>query len=502
MPELDRDLASIQEARHLATLARQACTAMADFSQEQVDRIVANMARAAEANARPLAEMAVAESEIGVVEDKVVKNLFAARDVAEHMKGMKTVGVLRKLEVEQVIEIAAPVGVVLALVPTTNPTSTAIFKALIALKGRNSIIISPHPRAAKAIYRTAEILQAAAREAGAPDGAINCLTMPTLEATRELMGHKHVAMILATGGSDMVKAAYSSGKPAYGVGPGNVPAYIERSADIPAAVGCILASKTFDNGTICASEQSVITEHIIRERVRDEFRRQGAHFLTPEQKAKLEAVAITPKGSANPAIVGKSVATIAKMAGIDVPHGTRVLIADLDGVGKAYPLSVEKLSPILAFYTVNDWEEACQVSIDLLNYGGLGHSMVIHSRNEEVIMQFGLKKPVFRILVNTPSSQGAIGATTGLTPSLTLGCGTWGGNITSENVGPKHMINIKRLAYGIKPYAVSAPSPSPIKSAAVAASVTGLTGGAGAMSTADVEAIVAAVLQRMQAGRG
>lgn len=487
MAELDRDLASIQEARQLAFLAKRASDAMADFIQEQVDAIVAAMARAAEANARPLAEMAVAESEIGVVEDKVVKNRFAARNVAEYMQGMKTVGVLRKLEAERVIEIAAPVGVVLALVPTTNPTSTTIFKALIALKGRNAIIVSPHPRAAKAIHRTAEILMEAARSAGAPEGAITCLTMPTIEATRELMGHKHVAMILATGGSDMVRAAYSSGKPAYGVGPGNVPAYIERSADIPAAVAAILASKTFDNGTICASEQAIITEHVIRDRVREEVRRQGGHFLTPEQKAKLEAVAITPKGSVNPAIVGKSVATIAKMAGIDVPQGTRVLLADLDGVGRAYPLSVEKLSPILGFYSVNDWEAACQVCIDLLNYGGLGHSMVIHSQNEEVIMQFGLRKPVFRILVNTPSSQGAIGFTTGLTPSLTLGCGTWGGNITSENVGPKHMINVKRLAYGIRPYA-TAPAPAP---AAPSAS----------LSAADVEAIVAAVMQRMQAGQ-
>jgi acetaldehyde dehydrogenase (acetylating) len=495
MPELDRDLASIQEARQLASFARRAADAMAEFTQEQVDRIVAAMAAAAEVNARLLAELAVAESEIGVVEDKVAKNLFAARDVAAHMQGMKTVGVLRKLEAEQVIEIAAPVGVVLALVPTTNPTSTTIFKALIALKGRNAIIVSPHPRSAKAIHRTAAILMDAARAAGAPEGAIGCLSTPTLEATRELMGHKHVAMILATGGSDMVKAAYSSGKPAYGVGPGNVPAYIERSADIPAAVGCIMASKTFDNGTICASEQAIVTEHVIREKVRDEVRRQGGYFLTAEQRAKLETVAITPKGSANPAIVGKSAAVIARMAGLEVPPGTRVLLADLDGVGKAYPLSVEKLSPILGFYSVGDWEEACQVCIDLLNYGGLGHSMVIHSCNEDVIMQFGLRKPVFRILVNTPSSQGAIGLTTGLTPSLTLGCGTWGGNITSENVGPKHMINIKRLAYPLRAYAPAAPAPAPAPAFAAPPQAPG-----GALSTADVEAIVAAVLQRMQPG--
>ncbi|MFZ5826554.1 MAG: acetaldehyde dehydrogenase (acetylating) [Bacillota bacterium] len=491
MPEYDRDLQSIQEARSLAVRAKQACEAMADFTQEQVDRIVAAMARAAEEQAAALAEMAVQETEIGIAADKVVKNLFAARDVHAHIREFRSVGVVRHLERERVVEIAAPVGVVLALIPTTNPTSTTIFKALIALKGRNAIIFSPHPRAVRSIGRTAEILAAAAREAGAPDGAITCLSTPTLEGTRELMGHKHVAMILATGGSDMVKAAYSSGKPAYGVGPGNVPAYIERTADIPAAVAAILASKTFDNGTICASEQSVITEHVIRDKVRAEFVRQGGHFLSPEERRKLEAVAITPKGMANPAIVGKPVSEIARMAGIKVPHGTRVILADLDGVGRAYPLSVEKLSPILGFYSVNDWEEACQVSIDLLNYGGLGHTMVIHSRNEDVIMEFGLKKPVFRILVNTPSSQGAIGATTGLTPSLTLGCGTWGGNITSDNVGPQHLINIKRLAYGVKPYAAPAPVAVPAPAGAPAQ----------AMSAADVEAIVAAVLGRLQAGQ-
>ncbi len=493
MPELDRDLLSIQEARQLATQARKAQEAMAEFTQEQVDRIVAAMARAAEEQARPLAEMAVAESEIGLVADKVVKNLFAARDVHAYLKGFKSVGVLRRLEEQKVLEIAAPVGVVLALIPTTNPTSTTIFKALIAVKGRNAIIFSPHPRSAKAIYKTAEVLRDAARQAGAPEGAIQCLSMATVEATRELMGHKHVALILATGGSEMVKAAYSSGKPAYGVGPGNVPAYIERSADIPAAVTAIFASKTFDNGTICASEQSIITEHVIRNQVRAECQRQGGYFLSPEERKRLEGVAITPRGGANPAIVGKPVSTIAKMAGLDVPQGTRVLIADLEGVGRAYPLSVEKLSPILGFYSVNDWEEACQVSIDLLNYGGIGHSLVIHSRNEDVIMQFGLRKPVFRILVNTPSSQGAIGATTGLTPSLTLGCGTWGGNITSDNVGPQHMINVKRLAYGTKPFGTSAPVD--MSEAAVREAISTVTS---TLSEEDVKAIVAAVITRIQ----
>ncbi len=499
MAELDLDLQSIQAARDLAARARVACDAMADLTQEQVDRVVAAMARAAEENARRLAEMAVEESGIGMVADKVVKNLFAARQVYEHIRNFRSVGVIRRLEQERVIEIAAPVGVVLALVPTTNPTSTTIFKALIALKGRNAIIFSPHPRAARSICRTAEILADAARQAGAPAGAITCLATPTLEATRELMGHKSVAMVLATGGSDMVRAAYSSGKPAYGVGPGNVPAYIERTADIERAVAAIIASKSFDNGTICASEQAVVTEHVIRDRVRAEFTRQGGRFLTPEETARLEPVVIRPSGGVNPAVVGKPAATVARMAGIDVPDGVRVLLADLQGVGRAYPLSAEKLSPVLGFYTVNDWEEACQVCIDLLNYGGLGHSMVIHSRDEEVIMQFGLRKPVFRILVNSPSSQGGIGFTTGLTPSLTLGCGTWGGNITSDNVGPQHLINIKRVAYGIRPYP---PATEAVASATAAAgSVPRQVGQeAPAVISADVDAIVSAVLARLNSG--
>ena len=324
-------------------------------------------------------------------------------------------------------------GVVIGLVPTTNPTSTVIYKALIALKARNSIVFSPHPRAAKCTLEAARIMEEAAQSAGAPRGVVNCLTLTTKEATDELMHHPLTAVILATGGSAMVKAAYSAGKPAYGVGPGNVPAFIERTADVPKAVSDILASKTFDNGTICASEQAIIVEEVIAEQTIAELQRQGGYFLSDQELPLIESTVILANGGVNPKVVGQSPKVIAEMAGIKIPAGTRVLIGRLNGVGKKFPLSAEKLCPVLAFYVDKDWQQACERCFELLKYGGIGHSLVIHSQNQAVIMEFAMKKPVFRILVNTPSSQGAIGLTTGLTPALTLGCGTWGGSITADN---------------------------------------------------------------------
>ncbi|MCL6614693.1 MAG: aldehyde dehydrogenase family protein, partial [Firmicutes bacterium] len=333
----------------------------------------------------------------------------------------------------------------------TNPTSTVMFKALIAVKARNAIVFSPHPRAVGCSREAARIMEEAAVAAGAPRGIIGCLSLCTREATNELMHHPKVALILATGGSAMVKAAYSTGKPAYGVGPGNVPAFIERTADIPRAVRDIFTSKTFDNGTICASEQAIVTEEPVAEQVIRECERQGGFFVGPSELPSLERTVMMPEGGVNPQVVGRSAKEIAGRAGIKVPEGTRVLIARLAGVGKSHPLSAEKLCPVLAFYVEPDWQKACERCIELLSFGGLGHTLAIHSRNQEVIMEFALKKPVFRILVNTPSSQGAIGLTTGLPPSLTLGCGTWGGNSTSDNVGPLHLINRKRLAYHLGP---------------------------------------------------
>lgn len=445
----DRDLLSVQEVRDLVSRAKEAQKRFLAFTQEHIDRIVEAMAEAASANAELLAKMAVEETGFGRYEDKVIKNLFASKRVYEYIKDLKTVGIINEDKTNKVIEVGVPVGVIAALIPSTNPTSTTIYKCLISLKSGNSIILSPHPSALNAILKTAEILNEAAVTAGAPEGLINCMSIPTMEGTGELMKQKDVSLILATGGSAMVKAAYSSGTPALGVGPGNVPAFIERTADIPLAVKRILDSKTFDNGTICASEQAIVTEHCIEAKVREELARQGGYFISGESREKLAKLVQKPGGGLNPKIVGQSATKIAEMAGIQVPENIRVLICEEEGVGRGYPFSMEKLSPILAFYVEENWEKACERCIEILNYGGLGHSLVIHSNNEGVIREFALKKPVSRMLVNTPSSQGAIGATTNLVPALTLGCGTVGGSATSDNIGPLHLINIRRTVYGV-----------------------------------------------------
>ncbi len=445
----NQDLLSIQEARDLLKKAAQAQQELAGYDQTKIDRIIEAMAKAGYENAGRLANMAVEETGFGVAEHKILKNQFATKNVYDYIRDMKTVGIIREDKAAKVIEIAEPMGVVVGLIPTTNPTSTLMYKAIISLKSRNSIVFSPHPRAAKCTLETARLMEEAAVSAGAPKGVVNCLSIITKEATDELMHHHITAVILATGGSAMVKAAYSAGKPAYGVGPGNVPAFIERTADIKQAVTDILNSKTFDNGTICASEQAIITEDIIAEQVMTELKHQGAYFLSEKEVSLIEATVIQPNGGVNPKVVGQSPQMIADLAGVKIPENTRVIIARLNGVGKKYPLSAEKLCPVLAFYIEPDWQKACERCYELLKYGGIGHSLVIHSQNNDVIMEFALKKPVFRILVNTPSSQGAIGLTTGLAPALTLGCGTWGGSITADNVDPLHLINRKRLAFSL-----------------------------------------------------
>jgi acetaldehyde dehydrogenase (acetylating) len=445
----DKDILSIQKVRDLLKKAKAAQEIFAQFNQGKVDKIVEAMALAGYENSRRLALMAVEETGFGVVDDKTVKNQFATKNVFEYIKGIRTAGIINEDITRKIVEIAEPVGVIAGIIPTTNPTSTVMFKSIISLKARNGIVFSPHPRAVKCSMEAARIMEEAALSAGAPKGIIGCMDICTMEATEELMKNPLTAVILATGGSAMVKAAYSSGKPSYGVGPGNVPAFIERSADIPTAVSNILLSKTFDNGTICASEQAVIAEEAICEELMNEFKKQGGYFLSPEEINAVGKTVIQQNGGVNPKVVGKSPLEIADMAGIKIPEGTRALIARLFGVGKQYPLSAEKLCPILAFYIEKDWVKSCERCYELLKYGGLGHSMSIHSNNEEIIRKFALKKPVFRILVNTPSSQGAIGYTTGLQPSLTLGCGSWGGNITADNVGPQHLINIKRLAHSL-----------------------------------------------------
>jgi acetaldehyde dehydrogenase (acetylating) len=448
-PQTDRDLASIAEARALARRAKQAWLELAEFSQEKIDAIVDAMAAAATPQAERFARLAVDETGYGVVEDKIQKNLFGSEKVYRFIRPMRTVGVIAKHEDRGVVEIAEPFGVVAAVVPSTNPTSTAIYKILIALKARCSIVLSPHPAAVKCISAVAEVMDEAARRAGAPQGAISWMTTVTLEGTQELMKHRDVAVILATGGMGLVRAAYSAGKPAYGVGPGNAPAYIERTANVKKAVRDVITGKTFDNGVLCSSENSVVVDEAIAEAVKHEFQGQGGYFMS---KAETDAVArllVTPQRLPNPALVGKSAAWIAEKCGLSVPVDTRVLIAPLEGVGRDYPLSIEKLCPVLSFYIVRDWREGCERCKQILRYGGMGHTMSIHSQNEQVILEFGLKKPAFRVCVNTPTTFGSIGLTTGLDPAMTLGCGGYGGNITSDNISPRHLLNVKRLAYEV-----------------------------------------------------
>ncbi len=458
-PQSDKDLVSIEEARQLVRRAKAVQLALAEFTQEQIDRIVDAMAAAVAPHAEALAKAAVDETGYGVVQDKVHKNKFAAERVYQFIKPMKTVGVVRRIEDRKVIEIAEPFGVVAAIIPSTNPTSTAIYKILIALKARCPIVLSPHPSAAKCISRVAEIMEAAARAAGMPEGAIGWMQTVSLEGTQELMKAREVAVILATGGMGLVRAAYSAGKPAYGVGPGNAPAFIERSADVTKAVRDILTGKTFDNGLLCSSENSVVADAPVAEAVKAEFLKQGGYFLSAAEAAAVAKVLVSPQRLPNPALVGKPATYIAAQCGITVPATTRALIAPLEGVGRDYPLSIEKLCPVLSFYVVKDWQEGCERCKQILRYGGMGHTMSIHSKNDDVILQFGLHKPAYRIVVNSPTTHGSIGLTTGLDPAMTLGCGGFGGNITSDNISPMHLLNIKRLAYETTP----APRSSSIK---------------------------------------
>jgi acetaldehyde dehydrogenase (acetylating) len=450
-PQTDKDLASIAESRALARAARLAQPLLAEFSQEQIDSIVTAMAEAATREAEALARLAVEETGYGVVADKVQKNLFSSRQVYEFIKPLKTVGVVNRIDDRKIVEIAEPFGVVAAIVPSTNPTSTAIYKVLIALKARCPVVISPHPAAARCITRTVEIMSEAASRAGAPAGSIGWMKIVTLEGTQELMKHRDVAVILATGGMGLVRAAYSAGKPAYGVGPGNAPCYIERSADLGKAAHDIVLGKTFDNGVLCSSPNSVVVDESVAAEARRQFEAQGAYFMNDAESDALAKQLVTLQRLPNPALVGKSAALIAEKVGLKIPAGTTVLIAALKGVGREYPLSIEKLCPILSWYVVADWREGCERCIQILRYGGMGHTMSIHSKNEEVILAFGLKKPAFRICVNTSTTHGSIGLTTGLDPAMTLGCGGWGGNITSDNISPRHLLNIKRLAYEVRP---------------------------------------------------
>lgn len=442
---VDKDLLSIQETRSLVRAARKAQAEFCQLSQERVDAVVKAVSEATAAQADVLAAMAVEETGFGKVADKRIKNLLASQKVYAAIKDMKTIGLLCDDKVRKVMEIAVPVGVIAGIVPSTNPTSTTIYKSLISLKSGNAIVFTPHPSAKKCIARTVEIIQGALAACGVSTDLVSCISVPTMEGSGELM--RICDLILATGGPGMVKAAYSSGTPALGVGAGNVPAFIERSAKIPEAVAKIMASKTFDNGTICASEQSIVTEACIADKVRNALVAQGGYFLEGEKLEKVKRIMERGNGTMNPQIVGRDALTIARLAGIDVPANTRLLISDEPGVSPRHPFSKEKLTALLGFYVVNDWHEACELCTKLLENCGIGHSLAIHSQNEEIIREFGLKKPVSRILVNTPSTQGAVGLSTALFPSFTLGCGTVGGSATSDNVTPMNLLNIRRVAY-------------------------------------------------------
>ncbi len=461
---MDRDLESIQQVRLLIEKAAEAQKILARFGQEEIDAVVAAMADAARRSAEPLARLAVEETTYGVVADKVEKNLFSSRDVFSAIKNMKTVGVIAEDRENGVVEIAEPVGVVAAIIPCTNPTSTAIFKGLISLKARNAVVMSPHPSAVHCIAESVNVMREAAVQAGAPPGSLGCVTLVSNEATQELMRHRSTAVILATGGAGMVRSAYSSGKPALGVGPGNVPAYIHSSANIQKAVADILTGKCFDNGTICSSEQHMVVDRAIADQVRAEAERQGGFFLTADQARAVARLLILPNFRVNPVMVGQSAERIAKEAGIALPPGKRALIAPLDGIGRGHPLSAEKLSPVLSFFVVKDCHEGADVCRRLLEFGGMGHTMAIHAADDEIIRALALQLPAFRIVVNTPAPFGSIGYSTRLMPSMSLGCGTHGGNITTDNLSPRNLLNIKRLAYERKP--VNPPATAIIPAAA------------------------------------
>jgi acetaldehyde dehydrogenase (acetylating) len=453
---VDKDLVSVQQARDLIEAAHRAQVELARFDQGKIDRICEAMAKAALREAARLGALAVEETGFGVAADKEVKNRFAAEDVWNYFKNLRTVGVVS--ESKDVVEIASPRGVVAGIIPSTNPTSTAIFKCLIAIKSRNAIVLSPHPSAARCINETVKVVRDAAIKEGLPADAIGCMTTATIEGTEALMKHKQTAVILATGGIGLVRAAYSSGKPAFGVGPGNVPVFIERTADVGKAAQDILTGTCFDNGTICASEQAVIVDAPVEKAVREQFRAQGGHFLSAAEADQLAKVVATPQRSLNPAIVGRSVEVIAKLAGLSVPAGTRCLLADVGGVGRDYPLSMEKLSPILAFYVEDGIERGAARCFEVLSYGGMGHTAGVHTRSREAAVAYGREMPASRVIVNSPTTHGAIGFSTALPPSMTLGCGSWGGNVTSDNVSPLHLMDIKRVAFETRPVKSARPA--------------------------------------------
>ncbi len=448
--EFDKDLAARQEARLLCRQAESAAKQLRGMSQAQLDAMTNAMAQAFHLAAPQLAQMAVEETGFGNVADKTTKNQFASRSVLEAIQAMQCVGVLKEDTENQLWEIGVPVGVIAAIVPSTNPTSTVCYKALIALKSGNAIVFSPHPKALGCTLRAAKIVAAAAEQAGAPAGAISCLTMASMAGTQELMTAPEVNLILATGGPGMVKAAYSSGKPAIGVGAGNGPAYIHPDGDMDKALNHILLSKSFDYGTVCASEQSIIVQAGCENRLLQAAKNKGFYFMSTDEANCLGKLLFKPNGGLSPDVVGKSALHLAKLAGFSVPENTKILVARADKVGLKHPYSMEKLCPVLALFVVADEAAAMAKALEVLHFEGSGHTFCIHTNDREVVRRFALQMPVSRFLVNTPAALGGIGYSTGLFPALTLGCGAVGGSSSSNNISPMDLINIRRVAWNLE----------------------------------------------------
>ncbi len=446
--ELDKDLQARQQARDAAKAASDAQKTLAQMSQQQLDTIAEAVGAAFASAAAELAEMAVRETGFGNITDKITKNEFASKRVLAATKGQTYVGVLKEDPREKLWEIGVPMGVIAAIVPSTNPTSTVCYKAIIALKSGNAIVFSPHPKAIACTVRAYEIVAKAAESAGAPKGSVGCLTIPSMAGCKELMEDKNVNLILATGGPAMVKAAYSSGKPAIGVGAGNGPVYIHHSADVGKALESILRSKTFDYGTVCASEQSIIVESSMEQQVKETASRMGFYFMNKDEAGCLAKLLFKPNGTLNPEIVGKPATLLAEKAGFAVPASTKILVAREQEAGPTRPYSMEKLCPVLAFFVMDSEDAVLNKAIEVLIHEGSGHTFAMHAEDSAVIRKFALQIPVSRFLVNTPAALGGIGATTGLFPALTLGCGAVGGSSSSNNISPMDLINIRRVAWG------------------------------------------------------
>ncbi|UCD38934.1 MAG: aldehyde dehydrogenase family protein [Fidelibacterota bacterium] len=444
---MDKDLLARQEVRDFCEAAQEAQHHFSEATQAQVDQVCAAMVKAGFRASRKLADLAVTSTRMGNVEDKTLKNEFSTRDLWDFVRDMKTVGVIAQDRRHKVSVIAEPMGLIAGIIPVTNPTSTAMYKAIISVKSRNALVVSPHPFAGKCTAEAIRIMAEAAIKAGAPERLISCLSIPSNETAKELMRNPSVNLIMATGGKGIVQAAHSSGKPVIGVGPGNVPAFIEKSADVRKAVRDVIIGKKFDYGLICSAENALIVDRSIEKRVSEALREEKAAWIRGAERESLEKYMVTQAGALNPRVVGRSPQRIAAMAGFEIPEDAPVMIVEQEGVGDDYPLSREKLSPVLAYYTVGSTEEGIALAASIVDYGGKGHTAVIHSTDEDAVSQFSRRTGAFRILVNTPAPHGSVGYTTGLDPALSLGSGTWGGSITSDNITPLHLINRKRVGW-------------------------------------------------------